>query len=108
MTLTNYLGTGSVSRGKLSINNQLRTIVSQSPYLNNAADKAAVVASIQSLRDSLSKVSGIQWVRPTASQATDAFVNSVRPEHSFSRDTADNPDPRQPRIPQLQPLDRNR
>ncbi|KAK5653628.1 hypothetical protein OQA88_8658 [Cercophora sp. LCS_1] len=86
MTLTNYLGTGSVSRGKLTINSQLRTTVSQSPYLNNAADKAAVVASIQSLRDSLSKVSGIQWVRPTTSQATDAFVNSI-PANPGSRNS---------------------
>jgi cellobiose dehydrogenase (acceptor) len=77
MTLTQYLGTGSVSRGRLTINNQLKTIVSSSPYLNNAQDKAAVVAGVQSLRDALSKVSGLTWVRPTSSQTSEAFVNSV-------------------------------
>jgi len=77
MTLTQYLGTGSVSRGRLTINNQLKTVVSQSPYLNNAQDKAAVVAGVQSLRDALSKVSGLTWVRPTSGQTSDAFVNSI-------------------------------
>jgi len=77
MTLTQYLGTGSVSRGRLTINQQLRTIVSTSPYLNNDGDKAAVVQGVQSLRDSLSKVSGLTWVRPTTSQTSQAFVNSV-------------------------------
>jgi len=78
MTLTQYLGTGSVSRGRLTINNQLKTVVSKSPYLNDANDKAAVVAGVQSLRDALNKVSGLSWVRPTSSQTSEAFVSSVR------------------------------
>ncbi|KAK0611698.1 cellobiose dehydrogenase [Immersiella caudata] len=86
MTVTQYLGTGSVSRGRLTINNQLRTIVSQSPYLNNAQDKAAVVAGVQSLRDALGKVSGITWVRPTSSQTSEAFVNSI-PANAGSRNS---------------------
>lgn len=77
MTLTQYLGTGSVSRGRLTINSQLRTIVSQSPYLNDANDKAAVVQGVQNVRDALSKVSGLQWIRPSASQTSKAFVDSV-------------------------------
>jgi len=77
MTLTQYLGTGSVSRGKLTINSQLKTTVSRSPYLNDANDKQAVVQGIQNLRDALSKVSGIQWIRPTSSQSSSAFVDSV-------------------------------
>jgi cellobiose dehydrogenase (acceptor) len=86
MTLTQYLGTGSVSRGRLTINNQLRTIVSQSPYLNNAQDKAAVVAGVQSLRDALSKVSGLTWVRPTSGQTSEAFVSSI-PANAGSRNS---------------------
>lgn len=77
MTLTQYLGTGSVSRGKLTINNQLRTTVSKSPYLNDDNDKQAVVQGVQNLRDALAKVSGLQWVRPTSSQTSKAFVDSV-------------------------------
>ncbi|KAM7182813.1 cellobiose dehydrogenase [Rhypophila sp. PSN 637] len=86
MTLTQYLGTGSVSRGRLTINNQLKTIVSQSPYLNDANDKAAVIQGVQNLRDALSKVSGLTWVRPTASQTSTAFVNSI-PSNPGSRNS---------------------
>lgn len=77
MTVTNYLGTGSVSRGRLTINNQLKTVVSKSPYLNNAADKAAVVQSIENFRTAMKGVSGLTWVRPTTSQSSSAFVDSV-------------------------------
>lgn len=77
MTVTNYLGTGSVSRGRLTINSQLKTIVSKSPYLNSAADKAAVVQSIENFRTAMKSVSGLTWVRPTTSQSTSAFVDSV-------------------------------
>lgn len=85
MTVTNYLGTGSVSRGRLTINNQLKTIVSKSPYLNSAADKAAVVQSIENFRTAMKGVSGLTWVRPTTSQSTSAFVDSVCPR---SRETS--------------------
>jgi len=77
MTLTQYLGTGAVSRGRLTINSQLKTIVSKSPYLNDDNDKAAVVQGIQNLRDSLASVSGLQWIKPSKSQSSAAFVNSV-------------------------------
>jgi cellobiose dehydrogenase (acceptor) len=86
MTLTQYLGTGSVSRGRLTINSQLRTIVSQSPYLNDANDKAAVVQGVQNVRDALSKVSGLQWIRPSASQTSKAFVDSI-PANPGSRNS---------------------
>ncbi|KAK1753591.1 cellobiose dehydrogenase [Echria macrotheca] len=77
MTLTQYLGTGSVSRGKLTITSGLKTTVSKSPYLNDAGDKQAVVQGVQNLRDALAKVSGLQWVRPTSSQSSADFVNSI-------------------------------
>ncbi|KAH8881997.1 cellobiose dehydrogenase [Thozetella sp. PMI_491] len=86
MTLTNYLGTGSVSRGRLTTNSQLRTIVSKSPYLNDDNDKAAVVQGIQNLRDALSKVSGLTFVRPTSGQSSSAFVNSL-PANPGSRNS---------------------
>ncbi len=78
MTLTQYLGTGSVSRGRLTINSQLKTIVSKSPYLNDDNDKLAVIQGVDDLRDALNKVSSITWIKPTKSQSSTAFVNSVR------------------------------
>ncbi|KAK3356573.1 cellobiose dehydrogenase [Lasiosphaeria hispida] len=86
MTLTQYLGTGSVSRGRLTINSQLRTIVSKSPYLNDNNDKAAVVQGVQNLRDALDKVSGLTWVRPSKSQSSSAFVDSI-PSNPGSRNS---------------------
>lgn len=77
MTLTQYLGTGSVSRGRLTINSQLKTVVSKSPYLNDDNDKAAVIQGVQNLRDALGKVSGLLFVRPSSGQSSSAFVNSV-------------------------------
>ena len=83
MTLTQYLGTGSVSRGRLTINSQLKTIVSKSPYLNNDGDKQAVIQGVQNLRDALAKVSGLQWIKPGASASSASFVNGVSPVTSF-------------------------
>ncbi|KAM7208564.1 hypothetical protein V8F20_001245 [Naviculisporaceae sp. PSN 640] len=86
MTLTQYLGTGSVSRGRLTINSNLRTIVSQSPYLNDANDRAAVIQGVQNLRDALSQVQNLTWIRPTASMNSTAFVNSI-PSNPGSRNS---------------------
>jgi cellobiose dehydrogenase (acceptor) len=77
MTLTQYLGTGSVSRGRLTINSDLKTIVSQSPYLNDGNDTAAVVQGVQNLVDALNGVSGLTWIKPTKSQSAKSFVASV-------------------------------
>lgn len=86
MTLTQYLGTGSVSRGKLTINNQLRTTVSKSPYLNDAQDRAAVVQGVENLRTALKNVNGLQWVRPSTGQSSAAFVDSI-PANPGSRNS---------------------
>ncbi len=83
MTLTQYLGTGAVSRGRLTINSQLKTVVSKSPYLNDDGDKAAVVQGVENLRNGLSSVSGISWIKPTKSQSSSAFVNGVSRPHHF-------------------------
>jgi cellobiose dehydrogenase (acceptor) len=77
MTLTQYLGTGAKSRGRLTIDSQLKTIVSQSPYLNDDNDKAAVVKGIDNLRDALTKVSGLNFIKPQKSQSSTDFVTSI-------------------------------
>jgi cellobiose dehydrogenase (acceptor) len=77
MTITQYLGTGTTSRGKMVIGTNLATRVSVPPYLRDTYDKEAVIQGIDFIRSALSKVSGLTWVTPTASQTTTAFVNSV-------------------------------
>lgn len=77
MTVTQYLGTGSQSRGRLTITRQLNTIVSTPPYLRNEADKAAVLAGLISLQKALAPVSNITWITPRSNVTAEQFVNSV-------------------------------
>lgn len=79
MTITQYLGNGAISRGRLTITPQLNTQVSTAPYLRNATDKEAVIQGIDFIRSALNKVQGLTWITPTADQSTTSFVNSVCP-----------------------------
>jgi len=79
MTITQYLGTGTISRGRLDITPQLNTRVVTAPYLRNATDKEAVIQGIDFMRKALTPVANLTWVKPTASQDTTSFVNSVSP-----------------------------
>jgi cellobiose dehydrogenase (acceptor) len=77
MTITQYLGTGTKSRGRLTILGNLNTQVSTAPYLRDAVDKEAVITGIEYIRGVLSKIEGLTWISPPATQNTTAFVNSV-------------------------------
>ncbi|EAT82523.2 hypothetical protein SNOG_10188 [Parastagonospora nodorum SN15] len=70
-----YLGTGTVSRGRMGITPTLSTRVLTAPYLRDANDKAAVVQSIDYIRGVLSKVQDLTWVVPGVNQTTSSFVN---------------------------------
>lgn len=82
MTITQYLGTGTLSRGRMGITPSLSTRVLTAPYLRDVNDKAAVVQSIEYIRGVLSKVQDLTWVVPGVNQTTSSFVNLV--SHSFS------------------------
>ena len=77
MTVTQYLGTGSVSRGRLTITRQLNTVVSTPPYLHDENDKAAVVQGLINLQESLATVANITWITPRSNVTAAQFVNSV-------------------------------
>jgi cellobiose dehydrogenase (acceptor) len=62
----------------MDITPQLNARIVQAPYLRDSHDKEAVIAGIDIFRKALSNVQGLTWIRPTASQDTTAFVNSVR------------------------------
>jgi cellobiose dehydrogenase (acceptor) len=80
MTITQYLGMGTTSRGRMSITPSLTTRVMTPPYLRNAQDKEAVVQGIEYIRGVLSQIQNLTWVEPKANQTTMAFVNSVSRE----------------------------
>jgi len=77
MTVTQYLGTGSTSRGRLTITRQLNTIVSTPPYLRTDNDKAAVIQSLISLQQVLKPVVGLTWITPKPNVTAEQFIASV-------------------------------
>ena len=78
MTITQYLGNGAISRGRLTITPALNVQVATVPYLRNATDKEAVIQGIDTMRAALKNVQNLTWIKPTADQTTTSFVNSVR------------------------------
>jgi len=77
MTITQYLGTGTLSRGRMTITKQLNTIVSTPPYLREAHDKEAVIQGIAHLRESLKGVANLTWITPPLNVTVEDFVDSV-------------------------------
>lgn len=77
MTVTQYLGTGSLSRGRMTITRQLNTIVSTPPYLRDEHDREAVIQGIANLRENLKGVANLTWITPRSNVTTEAFVDSV-------------------------------
>nr|ADT70777.1 cellobiose dehydrogenase [Stachybotrys bisbyi] len=64
MVISQYLGRGAVSRGRMTISQGLNTIVSTAPYLSNVNDLEAVIKSLENIANSLtSKVKNlkIEW-----------------------------------------------
>ncbi|KAK0612791.1 cellobiose dehydrogenase [Bombardia bombarda] len=74
MTVTQYLGTGSVSRGRMVITRQLNTVVSIPPYLRNENDKAAVIQGLVNLQESLKNVPNLTWITPKANVTAAQFL----------------------------------
>ncbi|KAH9906803.1 cellobiose dehydrogenase [Xylariomycetidae sp. FL2044] len=77
MTITQYLGTGSRSRGRLTIGATLNTRVSTAPYLRDAEDLAAVVRGLENVQRYFGTVANLTWVRPAANQTAAAYVRSL-------------------------------
>lgn len=83
MTITQYVGTGTTSRGRMAITPSLSTRVSIAPYLRDQHDKEAVVQGIEYIRGVLSQIQNLTWIEPKSNQTTTAFVNSVRTTETF-------------------------
>lgn len=76
MTISQYLGRGSVGRGRTTITKGLNMVVSEVPYLQDENDVAAVAAGIETLKKALSVDPSIKIVYPSTNQTTDAFLSS--------------------------------
>lgn len=74
MVLSQYLGRGKTSRGRITITPSLSMTVSELPYVNTAGDVAAIVQGIKNLKDVVAKNSKLTMKYPTADQSVEDFV----------------------------------
>lgn len=77
MTMSQYLGRGAKSRGRMTITNGLNTVVSTVPYLRDDEDTEAVIAGIERLQEALSGYEGITWLSPGPDETAREFVENV-------------------------------
>ncbi|KAI2638902.1 hypothetical protein GGS26DRAFT_602501 [Hypomontagnella submonticulosa] len=77
MIMSQYLGRGQTSRGRMTINPSLTTVVSTPPYLRDPNDKAAVIQGIENIRKALSPVKDLVFKLPTDNETTQAFVDAI-------------------------------
>ncbi|CAL3966250.1 unnamed protein product [Diplocarpon coronariae] len=76
MTLSVYLGRGKVARGRVTIEKDLKMVVSEIPY-NNTADLETVAVAIDHMVEALSPVPGLTWIYPAPGQSGAAYLNTV-------------------------------
>ncbi|KAI0398524.1 carbohydrate-binding module family 1 protein [Xylariaceae sp. FL0594] len=85
MTMSQYLGRGTVSRGRMTITPSLSTVVSTVPYLQDKNDVAAVIQGIKNLQAALANVKGLTWVLPPPGTTVEDFVNNMVVSYSNRR-----------------------
>nr|ADT70778.1 cellobiose dehydrogenase [Stachybotrys bisbyi] len=76
MVVSQYLGRGAVSRGRMTLSNALTTEVSVQPYLSNSQDEEAVIRGIENLQSALSSVANLTWQFPAAGTSAREHVLS--------------------------------
>ncbi|KAI0888791.1 carbohydrate-binding module family 1 protein [Annulohypoxylon maeteangense] len=77
MTMSQYLGRGATSRGRMTITKALNTVVSTLPYLRDENDVQAVIQGIKNLQSALSNVRNLTWTYPSANTTVEDFVNDM-------------------------------
>ncbi|KAI2620597.1 carbohydrate-binding module family 1 protein [Hypoxylon sp. NC1633] len=77
MTMSQYLGRGAKSRGRMTITKALTTIVSTLPYLRDENDVKAVIQGIKNLQAALANVEGLTWTYPPSNTTVEDFVNDM-------------------------------
>ncbi|GMF75721.1 unnamed protein product [Aspergillus oryzae] len=79
MTISQYLGRGSTSRGRMTITAGLDTVVSTLPFLRDESDVNAVIQGIQNLKMALNGT-GFTWNYPSRNTSIAEFVKTVSAE----------------------------
>lgn len=84
MTMSQYLGRGATSRGRMTITPSLTTIVSDVPYLKDPNDKEAVIQGIINLQNALQNVANLTWLFPNSTITPREYVESVSLAYSYN------------------------
>jgi len=74
LTLSQYLGTGFTTRGRITIASNLGMVTSVSPYDMTAADLDATVQGVANLQKGLSTIKDLTWIYPKAGQSAADYV----------------------------------
>ncbi|KAI5860128.1 hypothetical protein GGS23DRAFT_250254 [Durotheca rogersii] len=77
MIMSQYLGRGQTSRGRMTINAGLGTVVSTPPYLRDENDKEAVIQGIENVRKALGATKDLVFRLPTQNQTTREYVERI-------------------------------
>lgn len=77
MTISQYLGRGSTSRGVLSINGGLGMYVSKAPYLQTKEDLEVVIQSIKNMQKAIATNKEIVFEVPPSNVTVEDYVKSV-------------------------------
>ncbi|KAI1815815.1 carbohydrate-binding module family 1 protein [Poronia punctata] len=85
MTMSQYLGRGAVSRGRMTITKALTTVVSTVPYLRDPNDVKAVIQGIKNLQSALSHVKNLTWALPPPDMTVEDWVNNMVVSYSNRR-----------------------
>ncbi|KAK1147204.1 hypothetical protein N8T08_001943 [Aspergillus melleus] len=76
VTISQYLGRGLTSRGRMTLTTGLDTVVSTLPYLRDQEDVDAVIQGIKNLQNAL-KGTGLNWTYPAPNTTVEEFVNNM-------------------------------
>ncbi|EAW14611.1 cellobiose dehydrogenase [Aspergillus clavatus NRRL 1] len=77
ITMSQYLGRGSTSRGRMTITGNLDTVVSTLPYLRDQHDVDAVIQGLINLQVALKNVKGLTWAYPAPNVTAAQFVKTM-------------------------------
>ena len=83
MVISQYLGRGAVSRGRMTITPSLNTVVSTIPYLIEKADREAVIKSLENIQNALKNVKDLKWEYPPTGTTMRQHVENVSSSFTF-------------------------
>ncbi|KAL2755480.1 carbohydrate-binding module family 1 protein [Sodiomyces alcalophilus JCM 7366] len=77
ITISQYLGRGATSRGRMTLTANLNTIVSDVPYLKDSEDVEAVIKGIENLQKALAGVPNLEWLHPAPNVSAREYVENM-------------------------------